>query len=612
MLEKSLGHLSPELQRVAFETLGFQDRSLGALLALLGTSRAISDYEEKMTNLGDVTGEVARNQLTSLSSAITLVWHRMQDLLLSIGEGLSPYVRKLAKELGGLTEQMASSNIETGYINASIKTAVDMMKAFGLGVVAVYTLLKSLGILIGSFLALAFEGLKLSVGAVIDLFLSFGRIASTLIQTLYDLGKSTNLVAQMMFAFVLGDFKQVTELADQFSKNSLATLKSAWKELKDEVNRGNDELWEAHRKAFASGMAIISEMVNSVKEEWKGLAALALKMFPAFPPVLDGIAKLEEVVVSAGDKAKKTLGELIPMAEKTRWTLESVIKALDRMGVPKDALQGELLLGGHGMQGLMDPGVFQANRLTNEITQAEAALETLREIGESEVQLTEEVLQRKELAHKLYSDRLRELKQAESVFILQTAGGMFEDMAEMAATFAGRQSAVYLAMFAVSKAFAIATATLKIMQAAAESMADPTALTAAQKFANYAMIISQLGVIVSSISSVALSFGGGRARGGPVSAGEAYLVGERGPELFAPGMDGGIIPNNRLGGSAVRVVINNYTDAHPTVTERMEDGEQIIEVAVKRVKNELAGEFRNGTGDVNRALEQSFKLRRGR
>ena len=45
------------------------------------------------------------------------------------------------------------------------------------------------------------------------------------------------------------------------------------------------------------------------------------------------------------------------------------------------------------------------------------------------------------------------------------------------------------------------------------------------------------------------SFGGGRAGGGPVSAGKSYLVGERGPELFTPGASGGITPNGAMGGS---------------------------------------------------------------
>lgn len=38
-------------------------------------------------------------------------------------------------------------------------------------------------------------------------------------------------------------------------------------------------------------------------------------------------------------------------------------------------------------------------------------------------------------------------------------------------------------------------------------------------------------------------FSGARADGGPVAAGGAYLVGERGPELFRPGVSGGIEPS---------------------------------------------------------------------
>lgn len=38
-------------------------------------------------------------------------------------------------------------------------------------------------------------------------------------------------------------------------------------------------------------------------------------------------------------------------------------------------------------------------------------------------------------------------------------------------------------------------------------------------------------------------FGGFRASGGPVEPGKAYVVGEKGPELFSPGVSGNIIPN---------------------------------------------------------------------
>ena len=46
-----------------------------------------------------------------------------------------------------------------------------------------------------------------------------------------------------------------------------------------------------------------------------------------------------------------------------------------------------------------------------------------------------------------------------------------------------------------------------------------------------------------------------RAKGGSVMAGQPYLVGERGPELFMPGRSGGIAPTGSFGG-AVNVVVN--------------------------------------------------------
>jgi len=51
--------------------------------------------------------------------------------------------------------------------------------------------------------------------------------------------------------------------------------------------------------------------------------------------------------------------------------------------------------------------------------------------------------------------------------------------------------------------------------------------------------------------------GGGRASGGPVSAGTGYMVGERGPEFFVPNTNGTIIPNGAGGGTInIAPVIN--------------------------------------------------------
>jgi hypothetical protein len=66
----------------------------------------------------------------------------------------------------------------------------------------------------------------------------------------------------------------------------------------------------------------------------------------------------------------------------------------------------------------------------------------------------------------------------------------------------------------------------------------------------------------------ALGFGGGRAMGGPVSAGTAYMVGERGPELFVPGNSGTIVPNGVGGrGATINLTVNGAIDSESTARQ---------------------------------------------
>ena len=58
-----------------------------------------------------------------------------------------------------------------------------------------------------------------------------------------------------------------------------------------------------------------------------------------------------------------------------------------------------------------------------------------------------------------------------------------------------------------------------------------------------------------------------QAAGGPVTANRPYMVGERGPELFVPNRNGGIVPNHQMGGGGVTVnqTINLSTGVSDTV-----------------------------------------------
>jgi SLT domain-containing protein len=52
-----------------------------------------------------------------------------------------------------------------------------------------------------------------------------------------------------------------------------------------------------------------------------------------------------------------------------------------------------------------------------------------------------------------------------------------------------------------------------------------------------------------------------RANGGPIRAGQAYMVGEQGPEIVVPNASGTVVPNNKMGGSTVINV--TVTSANP-------------------------------------------------
>lgn len=68
--------------------------------------------------------------------------------------------------------------------------------------------------------------------------------------------------------------------------------------------------------------------------------------------------------------------------------------------------------------------------------------------------------------------------------------------------------------------------------------------------------------VTSAVGSV---FGGGRAAGGPVSAGTTYLVGENGPELFTSATSGSIIPNKAMGGgNTINITVNGALDTEGT------------------------------------------------
>jgi len=85
----------------------------------------------------------------------------------------------------------------------------------------------------------------------------------------------------------------------------------------------------------------------------------------------------------------------------------------------------------------------------------------------------------------------------------------------------------------------------------------------------------------------------GRAKGGPVSSGQTYMVGERGPELFVPGRSGTIVANDKMGAGDINVVVN--VDAKGSSVEgNDQSANQLGRVISAAVQSELIKQQRPG------------------
>ena len=86
-------------------------------------------------------------------------------------------------------------------------------------------------------------------------------------------------------------------------------------------------------------------------------------------------------------------------------------------------------------------------------------------------------------------------------------------------------------------------------------------------FQNVVKFGSAVGGAIGAVGGF-LGFGGNRALGGPVSANTAYVVGERGPELFVPQGSGTIIPNGGRGeGTTINLTVNGAIDPISTARQ---------------------------------------------
>ncbi|WP_336998045.1 hypothetical protein [Leclercia sp. M50] len=201
--------------------------------------------------------------------------------------------------------------------------------------------------------------------------------------------------------------------------------------------------------------------------------------------------------------------------------------------------------------------------------------------------------------------------------LLGGIGEGFSGLAEIVSKSAGESNAAYKTLFAISKAFAVAQSTLNLQLALSNAMASGPF---PWNMAAMAQVAAAGGQVISSIG--AMSYGGGREHGGPVSASSMYRVGEGGkPEIFKasngsqymiPGDNGRVISNRDMGGGGGSAF--NYS---PTIQINGNPDEKtiaLIEAAVarggKQVYQQISGDLASGKGNVSKGLQSGWTAKR--
>jgi TP901 family phage tail tape measure protein len=105
-LEGALAGMSDETQKATLLQLGFSDKSLASLQALLGTSDAIRTYEAELRRAGGTTDEVAGKQLDTLNAQLQLLKSEFLDVAISVGEQMTPAVRDLVERVKELLPEL--------------------------------------------------------------------------------------------------------------------------------------------------------------------------------------------------------------------------------------------------------------------------------------------------------------------------------------------------------------------------------------------------------------------------------------------------------------------------------------------------------------------------
>ncbi|HGF6560275.1 TPA: tape measure protein [Providencia alcalifaciens] len=343
----------------------------------------------------------------------------------------------------------------------------------------------------------------------------------------------------------------------------------------------NNEQKREKNKLDKQGTKTANEAADALKSQYEAVARLNT----GYKDNSLEMAKYDAVVRLGNKATQEQINKAKELAE-AQWKAEEAVRNLAQAEQGRKYANQEIAAGKIAENPYTDTAEDPLAQINLQEQQKLEALEKYRLIDTENAQLYEDA--KTAIMQQATYDRERILKQEQDEYKNNMAG-LLGSTSEFASSLAGafgdavgESNAAYKALFAVSKAFAIAQASLNLQTAIGNALAMPWP-------ANIPAIAQAMAAGSQLVNAVRGVNYGGRRYGGNVSGGNPYRINESGEseifqtydgkQAFIPNKSGKVVPADKAGGNKninVSIIFNDHSSGnHRFEAEATQNGDTL-------------------------------------
>jgi len=299
-LDKGMSGLSDQQKAVLLDQLGLNRGVADAVKILSGAEEQIKNYQHELENAGGMTEQVAQKQMESFASQVKILRNQLNNLAITIGEDLVPFLTKLVKQAQITVERFQNFRNRLNSVNAPLEVMGVKVKT------------------IAKVLSFAFfPGISLAVTGLKKLFKWVGKNND---QYQANIEKATQLTdAYKRQAYYLGFVAPATE-----------TVAEETMDLNDILDGTNYTVEELTSLLDDNGIALD----DNAKEALKTAEAYEQGLLGGIQEVIDALQAFEdrqESINRAETKRNKALKEQTRAEQEVQTATENLDNAKRRL-----------------------------------------------------------------------------------------------------------------------------------------------------------------------------------------------------------------------------------------------------------------------------------------